>query len=217
MPTVNDDFNRTCSRLDLDGERSGIFTPGVSLFSFTEAALDRFNECAARVAPGTPPLAATQIAGAGRRLSRAVGSGRESRFIRTRLRRTGEMRALLADQAWECEPGLRERMRELVAYVDGAPGLIPDDVPVIGGLDHALLVDLAMEGLRGELDEYADFCRYRIGEAARQGIAPAEVAIDRAAWQVERAEELRLERHLRRVRDVSRAHGDGGAAVFKVS
>lgn len=203
MPRVNDDFNRTCTRLDLDGERSSVFTPDAVAVDFTDSDLRRFNDCAAQVAPGTPALEAPQIAGAARRLSRAVGAGAESRFIRTRMRRAGEIRALLDDPAWNHEPHLGERMRALVAYMDGAPGLVPDDIPVIGGLDDALLVDLAMEGLRGELDEYADFCRYRVGEAARLGVAPAAVPISRAAWQVERAEELRLERQMRRARGTS--------------
>ncbi|TAN05599.1 MAG: hypothetical protein EPN38_10570 [Rhodanobacteraceae bacterium] len=217
MPNVNDDFNRTCLRLDLDPERSGIFTPGVSAVSFSEADLQRFNAAAARVAPGTPALDSVQIAAAARRLSRAVGSGSESRFIRTRQRRAGETRALLADTAWTCEPGLRARMQALIAYMDQGPGLIPADVPVIGGLDAALLVDLAMEHLRSELDEYADFCRYRLGESARTGVPVERVAIDRERWQKERAEELRLERQMRRARGTPYAKGVGPGSVFRVS
>ncbi|WP_139351345.1 hypothetical protein [Rhodanobacter sp. B05] len=215
MPAVNTDFNRTCARLDLDPERSGVFTPGVARVSFTDASLRRFNECAARVAPGTPPLDARQIAAATRRLSRAIGTGRESRFIQARMRRAGEIRVLLDDGGWTVEDKLCERMLQLVDYIDNEGGLIPDDVPVIGGLDDALLVDLAMEGLRGELDEYADFCRYRMGEAARLGATPAAVTMDRACWSEQRAEELRLERVLRRARGTAYA-GDVGAARFQV-
>lgn len=217
MPTVNDDFNRTCTRLDLDAERSGIFTPGVSSVSFTDTDLQRFNACVAQVAPDTPALDALQIAAAARRLSRAVGAGRESRFIQTRQRRAGEMRALLADAARTCDAQLRERMQALIAYMDHGAGLVPDDVPVIGGIDDALLIDLAMEGLRGELDEYADFCRYRMGESARTGIAPEQVVIDRERWQAERAEELRLERQMRRARGTAYARGGSPEGMFRVS
>ncbi|MGH8191144.1 MAG: hypothetical protein ACREP2_06830 [Rhodanobacteraceae bacterium] len=217
MPTINDDFNRTCVRLNLDAERSGIFTPGVSSFSFSDADLQRFNACAAQLAPGAPTLDSLQIAGAARRLSRAVGAGSESRFIQTRQRRAGEIRALLGDPAWTCEPELRARMQTLVEYMDAGPGLIPDEVPVIGGLDDALLVDLAMEALRGELDEYADFCRWRMGESARIGVAPERVTIDRDRWQAERAEELRLERQVRRARGTAYAKGGSPEGVFRVS
>ena len=217
MPTVNDEFNRTCVRLDLDPERSAIFTPGTMTLDIGQADLDRFNACVAKVAPGTPSFEAEQIAGAARRLARAAGSGREPRFLQPRMRRIGEMRALLADPDWVCEEGLCERMRELVGYIDGGPGIIPVYQSRVGGLDAALLVDLAMDGLRGELDEYADFCRYRTGEAARLGVAPGELGMDRARWCAERQEELRMERQLRHGRGGSYAGKSGpGNAPFRV-
>lgn len=216
MPTTNPDFNRTIARLDLDAERSGIFTPGVSAVSFTDTDLRHFNECAARIAPGTPTLDGTQIAGAARRLARAVGEESQARFIRIRMRRAGEIRALLDDAHWACDESLRQRMQELIAYLDGAHRLIPDGVPVIGGLDAALLVDLAMEALRAELDEYADFCRYRHGEAARLGVPPQQLETDRAEWETMRGEELRMERQVRRARESRYADGGAPEEIFKV-
>lgn len=218
MPTVDHDFNRTCTRLDLDPELSGIFTPDVAAaLRFTADDLRRFNACVAGVAPGAPPLDARHIAGAARRLSRAVGPGNESRFIQTRIRRACEMRALLHDAAWSCLRVLRERMQLVVDYIDGGPGLVPDDTPAIGGLDDALLVDLAMESLRGELDEYADFCRYRAGEAARLGVAPEQVQLDRNAWRTCREEEILMERQMRRLAAGTYAPAGAGAALFRVS
>lgn len=216
MPTVNPDFNRTVTGLNLDPERSGVFTPGVSAVSFTDADLHHFNERVARVAPGTPALDSTQIAGAARRLARAIGNDGQPRFIQIRMRRAGEMRALLRDNGWSCDDALRGRMTDLVAYIDGAQRLIPDDVPVIGGLDAALLVDLAMETLRPELDQYADFCRFRQGEAARLGVTPEQVTIDRAQWEIARSEELLMERQVRRIRNSAYAGGGGHEEVFKV-
>lgn len=217
MPTVNHDFNRTVTRLDLDSELSGVFTPGASAgLHFAAADLARFNACVARVAPGMPALGGRQVAGAARRLSRAVGVGNAARFIRTRLRRAYEMRALLDDAQWTCAPRLRERMQAVVDYLDDANGLIPDDVPVIGGLDGALLVDLAMESLRGELDEYADFCRYRATEAARLGVGLARVPLDRDMWSRHRREEVMMERQLRRTRAGSYAPDADATDLFRV-
>jgi uncharacterized membrane protein YkvA (DUF1232 family) len=107
-------------------------------------------------------------------------------------------------------------MRDLRDYLDDPSGLIPDDMPVIGLLDDAILVDLAMPKLRGELDEYSDFCRYRLGEAARLDIAPSKVDIDRPRWQVERQIELRLEQQLRRARGSSYAKAGDGEARFRI-
>lgn len=215
MPTVNDDFNRTCVRLDLDPERSAVFTPAAASLQVNEADLRVFNQCRERIAPGTPELGAEQIAGAARRLTRAVGMGNQSRFIQIRMRRAGEIRAILKDSGWSVEPAVAGRMQDLIGYIDGPVALVPLHVPTIGGLDRALLVDLAMESLRVELDEYADFCRYRAAEAQRLGVPLQLVDIDRERWTVERTEELRLERMIRR--GGSRGRDDGAPGVFRVS
>ena len=215
MPTVNDEFNRTCVRLDLDPERSGIFSHDEAPLHISEADLQVFNRCAALVAPGTPALDAEQIAAAARRLARAVGAGNQSRFIQIRMRRAGEVRAALADDAWTVDPTLVGRMQDLLGYLDGPVALVPLDVPVIGGLDNALLVDLVMASLRAELDEYADFCRYRAAEAQRLGVPVAAMNIDRAQWSLERSEELRLERLIRHGGE--HAHHGAQADVFRVS
>ncbi|TAM96166.1 MAG: hypothetical protein EPN40_09370 [Rhodanobacteraceae bacterium] len=215
MPTVNDEFNRTCVRLDLDPERSGIFTQGEVALQFSADDLRVFNQCAQRIAPGTPPLAAEQLAAAARRLARAIGQGNESRFIQIRMRRAGEVRAILMDDGWTVDPAVVERMQDLIGYLDGPVALVPLDVPAVGGLDRALLVDMSMESLRAELDEYADFCRYRLAEAQRLGVAVALVDIDRERWALERSEELRLERLVRRG---GGGYAKGGQAeVFRVS
>jgi hypothetical protein len=215
VPTVNDEFNRTCVRLDLDAERSGIFTRDDLKLQFSEDDLRAFNQCAQRIAPGTPALGAEQIAGAARRLARAIGQGNESRFIQIRMRRAGEVRAVLMDPGWTVDPGVVGRMQDLIGYLDGPVELVPMDVPAVGGLDRALLVDLSMEGLRAELDEYADFCRYRAAEAQRLGVTTALVDIDRERWMLERSEELRMERLVRR--GGSGYARNGQAEVFHVS
>lgn len=215
MPTVNDDFNRTVVAPRLDAERSCVFTPGARDIPFDEAALVHFNACLARIAPGSPALDGEQLAGAARRLARAVGEGNQTRFIQIRMRRLGEIRALLRDERWSCDDPLRQRMTDLLAYLDGPQRLTPDYMPVIGGLDAALLADLAMEDLRAELDEFADYCRFRQAEAARLGVSQDQVGIDRAQWTVERSEEVRLERQVQRIRKSSYA-GGGGDGGFKV-
>lgn len=215
MPTVNDEFNRTCVRLDLDPERSGVFTHDEVTLQFSENDLRAFNQCAQRIAPGTPALGADQLAAAARRLARAIGEGNESRFIQIRMRRAGEVRAILMDAGWTVDPIVVGRMQDLIGYLDGPVALVPLDVPAVGGLDRALLVDMAMEGLRAELDEYADFCRYRAAEAQRLGVPVAAVDIDRERWTRERSEELRLERL---VRHGGSSYARGGQAeVFHVS
>ena len=211
MPMYNFDFNRSVTNLNLSAARSGIFTPAITSLELGEEKLRRFNEVVQRVAPGKPAFNADQIAGAARRVLRAAMKGQESTFIKVRMRRAGEIRAALDDAQWEVAAKTENAMREIVAYLDeGASALIENDVPVVGLLDDAILVDAAMDTLRGELDDYADFCRYRIGEAARLGISPNQVQVRRECWFHERQQELRLEQQLRRVRN---ARYDGSSST----
>ncbi len=217
MPMYNFDFNRSVTNLNLGAARSGIFTPAITSLELREEKLRRFNEIVQRVAPGKTAFNAAQIAGAARRVLRAAMKGHESTFIKVRMRRAGEIRAALDDAQWDVPAKTGNAMREIIAYLDAGPSaLIENDVPVVGLLDDAILVDAAMDTLRGELDDYADFCRYRVGEAARLGIAPNEVEIRRERWRDECRQELRLEQQLRRVRETSYGKSTSAASGFRI-
>ncbi len=47
------------------------------------------------------------------------------------------------------------------AYLCDPEDIIPDDIPGIGLLDDAVMIELAFRELRHELDAYEDFRRYR--------------------------------------------------------
>ena len=214
MPTFNFDFNRSVANIDMSAARSGIFTPGITSLHLRDDELARYNAIVQRLSPGHAPLGADQIAGAARRVLRAAMKGQESAFIKARMRRAGEMRSALKDRQWTIPTPLREKMRTIIDYLDDPGSLIPNDVAVIGQLDDAILVDIAMDSLRGELEDYADFCRFRWQEAARLQVT--DIDTDRAQWMAERQRERRLELQLRRVRDTSYANGGAAGPVFRV-
>jgi hypothetical protein len=216
MPTtLQIEPQRSVAALDLSPGRSGIFTPGIEAITLSEDDVQRFNALAAKLNEDMPALTMDQLAGVARRVLRVAAAGGESPFIRSRLRRAEEVRVLLADDGWSSGEHAGARMRELVGYIDDPNGLFRDDVPFIGRLDDALLVDIAMDVLRDELDDYAEFRRFRSAEAARLGVADVAIRIDRAQWQAERDAELRLEQQLRRVRGANYA-ASAAERVFRV-
>lgn len=217
MPVFNFDFNRSITQIDLSAARSGTFTPSITSLELHDDKLRRFNGLMLRVAPGRPPYSADQIAGAARRVLRASMKGQESAFIKVRMRRAGEIRAALEDAQWDIPAKQLVTMRDIIAYIDDdRQALIANSVPIVGLLDDAILIDAAMDTLRGELDDYADFCRYRMGEAASLGVTPAQVRIERQRWYDERQQELRLEQQLRRVRGSQYGGSNDGVAGFRI-
>ncbi|MGH8041914.1 MAG: hypothetical protein ACREPN_07720 [Rudaea sp.] len=201
MPQAND-FQRSVSNIDMSAERSGVFTAGIARLELNADNLRRFNEVLQRISPDHPPFSAEQIAGAARRVLRAAAKRHEAPFIRVRMRRAAEIRAAFVDAHWPVSAALEPIMDAIVGYMDDtAHPLIARDVPVIGQLDDAILVDAAMDTLRAELDDYADFCRFRHAEIARIGPTASVPSITREYWRREREQELLLEQQLRRVRE----------------
>jgi uncharacterized membrane protein YkvA (DUF1232 family) len=216
MPVFDFDFAKSCTNLDMSAARSGIFTPNLTSLELHDHELTRFNDLARRLAPGQPAFTLDQIAGAARRVLRAAAKGQDSTFIKVRMRRAGEMRAAWRDVKWSMAPALKADLSCLLDYLDSDTGLIPNHIPTVGLLDDSILVDVAMNKFRTELDEYADFCRFRVAEAAHQDIAIDAVDIDRNRWFVERQQEQRLEQQLRRVRSSSYAKTEGSDRAFRI-
>jgi len=215
MPTFSFDFNRSVTNIDMSAARSGIFTPGISSLDLRDDAMVRFNAIVRELNSEHAAFSAEQIAGAARRVLRAAMKGQESAFIKSRMRRAGEMRSALRDRQWSIPEPLCGKMRAIIDYLDDPSSLIPNDVAIVGQLDDAILVDIAMDCLRGELEDYADFCRFRWSEAARLQIT--EVETDREQWLAERQREKRLELQLKRVRGTNYAGAAPTAGpVFRV-
>ncbi len=211
------DLQRSVTDLDLNATRSGMFTAGIARLHLDADNLRRFNDVLRHVNPDHAPYTADQIVGAARRVLRAAAKRLDVPFIRIRMRRAAEIRAALVDAHWQAPAALETVMTAIVAYLDDTDhALIARDMPVVGQLDAAILVDAAMDTLRVELDDYAEFCRFRHAEAARIGLASPTLSTDRAHWRRECEHELLLERQLRRVRDNRYGENDDAPAGFRI-
>src|SRR5690606_41283999 len=67
-----------------------------------------------------------------------------------RSSRAEPLRRMLADGDWDLDPAMRERSNLLLDYLQEVHDLIPDDLPLLGQLDDALLVELAWDSFAAE-------------------------------------------------------------------
>jgi len=79
---------------------------------------------------------------------------------------------MLEDPDWKLEGAHRKRVLEALAYFADPSDLVPDQIPGLGLLDDAIMVELVAQELRPELDAYALFCGYREEEGAQVGVTP---------------------------------------------
>ena len=92
----------------------------------------------------------------------AVNAGMRVREVADlKQARAESLRCMLDDADWPLSPQLRQRGIALLDYLHHFDDLIPDDVPVIGHLDDALLIELSGSEFEGEVRDYLDFCRFR--------------------------------------------------------
>lgn len=174
-------------------------------------AIARFNQLLARIAPGAPAISADQLVTLGRWLQ-SLPPERAQAVLAERLARAEELRAMLEDRDWDVSGEIREHGRLLVAYLREVHDLIPDDQPLLGLLDDALLVDLCWDAFAGEAQDYGDFCRFRASERPRG--TPAE---RRLAWETACLAEAALIQQRRDVRARRYAGGEPLQALFRVT
>jgi uncharacterized membrane protein YkvA (DUF1232 family) len=103
----------------------------------------------------------SEIIDAARSLFADVGTTRVPVFVRQRIDRLQAMVGMLEDEDWRMNRTEQERILAALVYFCDPEDLIPDDIPGLGFLDDAIMVELAFRDLKHEIEAFQDFCEYR--------------------------------------------------------
>lgn len=103
----------------------------------------------------------SDIIDAARSLFTDVGVARVPAYVRERIDRLQAMVDMLEDQEWRMSRSEQERILSALVYFCDPEDLIPDDIPGLGFLDDAIMVELAFRELKHEIEAYRDFCDFR--------------------------------------------------------
>lgn len=185
-------------------------------YELEPARLDRFNQALRELSPDAPGMTLDQIASAAERALARHRDGTTPPFVQSRMAALTRLEVMAADVAWSASAELQRQVGVLQAYRHEAGDLIPDHEAVVGLLDDAVLVDVALQLLRGELADYEDFCRFRRVAAQFAGMSEAETGLTREHWL-----EAMLQAHnsLGKVDAVKQAHyiPDPRASLFHIT
>jgi uncharacterized membrane protein YkvA (DUF1232 family) len=125
-------------------------------------------------------------------------------YILRRLDRVGRLIEMLDDPQWQLPARERRRVLDGLAYLAEARDMVPDDVPALGLLDDAIMLELLLDELQHELEAYEDFDDYRAGEAARA----AARTVSREDWLDAKRQALHARMRERRERDLALLGGE---------
>lgn len=121
-------------------------------------------------------------------------------FVSQRLDSLQLLLDMLQDPEWALNKRERAGVFAALAYFIEPVDLIHDDIPILGFIDDAIMIELVVRELQHEIDAYQDFSHYKkeSSKIRGQGAGPAS----RAEWLASKRRQL----HNRMRRRRSRMH-----------
>jgi len=136
-----------------------------------------------------------EILGAAAELVESLRQAQLPDFIGERLDKLTVLHAMLTDPDWPLHDDERSPVLAALAYACDPEDIIPDDIPGIGLLDDAVMIELVFRELRHEIEAYRDFLAFRKAANRRSRGRGAAAAL---AAKLERRREQLMARMRRR-------------------
>jgi uncharacterized membrane protein YkvA (DUF1232 family) len=175
--------------------------------------LDHFQEVLKRAHQTAGSKSSREITDAAAKLLTDANASHAPEFITERLSKLDALINMVHDEGWGLPEEDKGRVLTALTYFADPKDVIPDNVPVVGYLDDAIMIELCVRELKHEVEAYEDFCSFRTHEAEERGLDPATMV--RADWMEERRQELQERMRRRRDRDSYNHGGSAGGSLFK--
>ena len=168
-------------------------------FEFSQSDLEHFCKIMLRTHENVKGISQQQIIDSAKQLLEQINRSDATDFIRDRMSQLEILIGMVVNQGWGMIEEERERVLTALSYFSEPQDLIPDDIPMLGFLDDAIMIDIVCKELKHEIQAYKEFVVFCATEADSRGDdAPI---LNRADWLEERRQQLHSRMRRRRKGD----------------
>jgi len=164
-------------------------------FELNEDDLKHFQLIMNEARKATARMAPEDIVASAEGLLHEVAENSAPGFVVERLNKLRLMINMLSDIEWRLPHQEAKRVLNALAYFSEPEDLIPDNIPGLGFLDDAIMIELVVRELKHEIEAYQDFCDYR-DRLKRQNGHTATAS--RSGWLDDRRKSLQSRMRRRR-------------------
>lgn len=173
-------------------------------FDLSDNDLEHFGKIMNRTRETATRLEHDRVIQDARNLLAKVQAADAPEFMLMRLNKLETLSNMVMDDEWQLGDDEKQRVINALAYFGEPEDVIPDEVPGLGFLDDAIMVELVVRELKHEIEAYEEFCQFREAEEKRRRGRGEAQRVTREEWLKDKRAALHSRMRNRR------ASGTGG-------
>ena len=136
-------------------------------FDLEDKDLRYFRANMKKAQDATSKLSEQEVLASAEKMVEEIKTTKVPMFVALRVAKLSALIGMVRDEDWNLADKERLNVLSALPYFADPQDMIPDNIPVLGFIDDAIMIELLTSELRPEIDAYNDFCRYRKEGQAR--------------------------------------------------